>query len=48
MESQPSFERQYLDEELRKSFSNINYAQWERKKSGDAKQLKPLIRKLRL
>ena len=26
-------EKQYFDEEVRRSFQNINYSQWERKKS---------------
>jgi hypothetical protein len=36
-------EKQYFDEEVRRSFQNINYSQWERKKSaGDALKLTSL------
>lgn len=26
-------EKQYFDEEVKRSFQNVNYSQWERKKS---------------
>ena len=30
-------EKQYFDEEIKRSFQNVNYSQWERKKSAELK-----------
>jgi hypothetical protein len=37
MDNSIQFEKQYFDEEVKRSFQNVNYSQWERRKSIDVK-----------